>query len=157
MAARRSPSELPLEVLHHEEAGVVGQRAPVVDLYDVGVVDRRGRAGLLLEALHEVFFGAVLCAQHLHRHRTAARCAVFGAVHHAHAAVAQHTVDGVALEDGRAHEAVALGRDHEEVEHGAVDVADARVALQEPLVAHLGHCRIADHVPPPRPGVSPNG
>ena len=50
-------------------------------------------------------------------------------------AVAEHAVDGVSTEDGRAHQPVALRGDHEEVEHGTIDVADARVGFEEPLTA----------------------
>ena len=76
--------------------------ADVVERADVGVVQRRGRAGLALEAFRGQRIGGSRLGQELDRD-VATEPEVFGAVHDAHAAGAQPIDDAVVRDNGTDH------------------------------------------------------
>jgi hypothetical protein len=79
--------------LHGDPQLTVGLAAGV-DRHDVGVIQRGGQLGLALEAPPELVVGAQLGRQHLQRVAARQR-GVTGPVDGAHAALPQHTFDGV--------------------------------------------------------------
>ena len=80
-----APQGLALDVLHHDVVlpSLAWRLANVVDLHDVRVAQRGGRARLAIEAAQQP--GIRIRAQHLERHR-AAETGVARAVDHAHPA-----------------------------------------------------------------------
>ena len=79
-------------------ARAVGVRAEVVDLDDAGMIDRRRRARLVEEPLHDRRVARQLRQQHLERRRPP-ELDVLGAIHHAHAALPELGDDPVVTDD----------------------------------------------------------
>ena len=101
---------LALEVLHHEERGVVGSAAEVGDVDDVRIADARRRLRLEHEAIEDLLVAGVFAPKDLDGDPLADD-RVAGRIDHAHSALAEDLVDDVATLESLADVGIGTERD----------------------------------------------
>jgi hypothetical protein len=89
---------LPVQVFHHQEHHALGRGPEIGHVDDVGMTDAAGGLGLDQELLDHVLLAREVVVQHLDGDRLFDDH-VLGAVHHAHAALADDALDLVIFED----------------------------------------------------------